>query len=411
MEAQSELQNYLEQGKQALAQGQGREAAIAYAHGAQIEKDNPMVHLGLAEANLALNNSDVVRMACRRVQELQPTGGTEGMTAQALLDLLDHKYDRALQYVDAVISQDPSIAYVHALRSHILQAKGQTYDANLARARAARQSFGGRFANCFPSLESRNGNTYATMPGNGNTRQKDDLPSFAPPPEIKPRPSQTQEQTWSRPNAMQRRAIRTRFFLSQIPGVLTFAIIVINVIVYLVEAALSHSLNISAGVILAMGAQNTPYIQQTGEYWRIFTAMFLHFDLIHIGLNMLSLYFIGRVVEMVFGPWRYLVIYFASGIIGGIITYFFQAPNSLSAGASGAIFGVFGALGAFYIINRHALGAYGRGAIMNWVFWLALNIVWNISSPGLSITDHIGGIVAGFLLGIVLIPRLGRRRI
>jgi rhomboid protease GluP len=245
------------------------------------------------------------------------------------------------------------------------------------------------------------------MPANGST-QKDERPSFAPPPEIKPRPSQ--DQTWSRPNSMQRRAIRTRFFLSQIPGILTFVIIAINVVVYLVEALLSRNLNISSDVLLAMGAQWTPLIQQTGEYWRIFTAMFLHGNLIHIGLNMLSLYFIGRVVEMVFGPWRYLVIYFASGIVGGIITYFL-APNIPVVGASGAIFGVFGALGAFYIVNRHALGAYGRGAIMNWVFWLALNLVWNISSPGLSITDHIGGLVAGLILGIVLIPRLGRRRI
>ena len=69
MEAQTDIQTYLERGKQALAQGQGREAAIAYAHAAQIEPDNPMVHLGLAEANLALGSYGVVYMACRKVQE------------------------------------------------------------------------------------------------------------------------------------------------------------------------------------------------------------------------------------------------------------------------------------------------------------------------------------------------------
>ena len=74
MEAQTDLQTYLEQGRQALAQGQGREAAIAYAHAAQIEPLNPLVHLGLAEANLALGSYGIVHMACRKTQEIAPSG-------------------------------------------------------------------------------------------------------------------------------------------------------------------------------------------------------------------------------------------------------------------------------------------------------------------------------------------------
>src|SRR5205085_9310550 len=101
----------MERGKQALAQGQGREAAIAYAHAAQIEPNNPMVHLGLAEANLALGSYGVVYMACRKVQELQPEGGVESTIAKALLNLLGCRYDRALQEVDTAISQDPGNGY------------------------------------------------------------------------------------------------------------------------------------------------------------------------------------------------------------------------------------------------------------------------------------------------------------
>ena len=86
MEAQTDIQTYLERGRQALAQGQGRDAAIAYAHAAQLEPNNPVVHLGLAEANLALGNYGVVYMACRKVQELQLAGGSESTMAQALLD-------------------------------------------------------------------------------------------------------------------------------------------------------------------------------------------------------------------------------------------------------------------------------------------------------------------------------------
>src|SRR5579864_3948278 len=108
-----EIQNYLEQGSAALAQGQAREAAIAFANGAQLEPNSPAVHLGLAEANLALGNYPVVEMASREVMALQPEKGCEAQIAQALLDLLDHRYLHALQQVDAVISVDPSIPYVH----------------------------------------------------------------------------------------------------------------------------------------------------------------------------------------------------------------------------------------------------------------------------------------------------------
>src|SRR5262249_6484216 len=115
VEAQMEIQNYLEQGRAALAQGQAREAAIAYANGAQLEPNSPAVHLGLAEANLALGNPDVVRMASHKVLELQPENGYDARVAQSLLDLLDHRYGRALQNIDAAISEEPSVAYFHAL--------------------------------------------------------------------------------------------------------------------------------------------------------------------------------------------------------------------------------------------------------------------------------------------------------
>ncbi len=135
MEAQTDVQTYMENGKQALAMGQARDAAIAYAHAAQMEPNNPAVHLGLAEANLALGSYGVVHMACRKVQELQPDGGFESLMAQALLDTLDHRYERALQDVDKAIELNPGIGYAHALRAYLLRLNGQDYDAGLARSR------------------------------------------------------------------------------------------------------------------------------------------------------------------------------------------------------------------------------------------------------------------------------------
>jgi membrane associated rhomboid family serine protease len=409
VEAQTDIQTYLEQGKQALAQGQGREAAIAYAHGAQMEPDNPLVHLGLAEANLALNNYGVVQMACKRVQELQPTGGKEGWTAQALLDLLDRRYDRALQNIDAVISEDPGVAYAHALRSYLLRALGQDYDANLARARAARLSYGGRFEGCFPELDTKpvyggyKGNTAPSTP-----------PQEVPAKEtVKETPGTTAKQeqvpTWSQPSPMRRQMVRTRFALSQYPNLVTTLLVAINVIVYLILAIMGGNIiNIPENVLIQAGAQNTPLITSTGEYWRIFTAMFIHFSILHIGLNMLSLFLVGRAVEAMFGKWRYLTIYMLSGIIGGIVTFFLD-PTALAAGASGAIFGVFGAIGVFFIVNRRALGAYGSGAIGQWIFWLGLNLVWGFTTPGIGILDHIGGLFAGMVLAFIFMPRQRRR--
>jgi len=235
----------------------------------------------------------------------------------------------------------------------------------------------------------------------------DNAPTF-----ISNRPQDERESvpTWSRPNGIQRQMVRTRFALSQRPRLVTNILIGINVAIYVVLAILSQNpFNISTDVLVNFGAQINLLVAQ-GQIWRVFTAMFLHFSITHIGLNMLSLFFVGSAVEVMYGKWRYLLIYLASGIVGGIVTFFVMPPNTLAAGASGAIFGVFGALGVFYIVNRQALGAYGRGAIGNWLFWIGLNLVFGFSIPGIGIWDHIGGLIAGMLLGFLLMPRLGGRK-
>src|SRR5712691_10294645 len=394
----------MERGKQALTQGQGREAAIAYAHAAQIEPDNPMVHLGLAEANLALGSYGVVYMACRKVQELQPEGGIESNLAQTLLDLLDRRYERALQDIKSVIDEDPANAYAHALHAYLLRLNGQDYDAGLERSRAARLSYGGRFENCFPPVEPLvAGYSDSTPPPYTGTSDQINGNVTGSPREAVP--------TWSRPSGMQRQVVRTRFWMSQNPRFLTISLIALNTAIYIVLAILSQNVvNIDQNVLVNAGAQLNILVAQ-GQVWRIFTAMFLHFSIAHIGLNMLSLFFIGPAVEVMYGKWRYLVIYLTSGIIGGIVTYFTSPPNVLAAGASGAIFGIFGALGVFYIMNRQALGRYGAGAITNWLFWLGLNLVFGFSQPGIGIWDHIGGLVAGMIIAALLMPRLRRRSV
>ncbi len=399
MEAQTDLQTYIEQGNYSLAHGQAREAAVAYAHAAQIEPENPTVHLGLAEANLGLGNLDVVRMACKRVQELQPTGGTESITAQALLDLLDAHYDRALQKVDTIIAQNPGIAYVHAMRSYLLRLSHQDYDANLARARSARLSYGGRFDGVFPEVAPLPYPTPAPYTGGYNGVENGaSTTGKLREPEPQTRIEREPVPTWERPNGMQRQVIRTRFALSQYPGLITYSLIIINVIVFAFSSLYPS--------LLDMGGQFNQLVLQ-GEYWRLFTAMFLHLNIVHIGFNMLSLFFVGRAIEVFYGKWRYLAIYLLSGIAGGILFLFTAGPSGSAVGASGAIFGIFGALGVYYIVNRRSLGVAGRGAIGNWLFWIGLNLVFGLTNSGIALTAHIGGLIAGMLIAFLLVPRMG----
>ncbi len=411
MEAQTDVQTYMERGKQALAMGQGRDAAIAYAHAAQMEPNNPAVHLGLAEANLALGSYGVVHMACRKVQELQPDGGFESLMAQALLDTLDHRYERALQDVDKAIELNPGTGYAHALRAYLLRLNGQDYDAGLARSRSARLSYGGRYENMFPEVEPMAKPGYTGTTGTPPTQPNGANNVFGVPTADGRATQREAVPPWSRPNNLQRQMIRTRFTLSQNPRFVTNILIAINVAVYLIFALLGQNIvDVSNAPYFIQFAQYNPAIlQNPADAWTIFTAMFLHFNPLHIGLNMLSLFFIGTAVEVFFGKWRYLVIYLLSGIIGGIVTLFID-PTVLAAGASGAIFGVFGALGVFYIVNRRSMGMYGNGAIMNWLFWLGLNLVWGFSDSSIGIFDHIGGLVAGIIIAILLLPRVRRRQ-
>ena len=386
MEAHIDITTYLEQGKQALAQGDGREAAIAYAHGAQLESENPLIHLGLAEANLALGSHDVVLAACRTTQDLAPDGPMEHL-AQALLDLLDQHYESALQHTDTALKDDPGNAYAHALRASLLRATNQTYDAGLARARASRLSFGGTFEHCFPPLEP--------VSPNGAQHQPTSLRSPLATPTSDPQQRQQQLSFWSHPSR-QRQMIRTRFWMSQHPRFLTSLLMALTALGFLLLLLLNQS---PAFVLLLQNA-----------FGRLVLSIFLPGSILQLTFNAMSLFFIGSTVEMLYGKWRYLVIYLVSGVVGnGVLTFF--VPGFFLVGATGAIFGVFGALGAFFIVNRRALGPAANAMLGQWVFWLLLNLVFGFAG-GTGLPLLFGGLITGLVLGVILIPplrRTGRR--
>jgi membrane associated rhomboid family serine protease len=139
-----------------------------------------------------------------------------------------------------------------------------------------------------------------------------------------------------------------------------------------------------------------------GAYWQLVTSMFAHVEVWHIGFNMLVLWFLGPQLEAVLGRARYLALYFVSGLAGSVCVYWFSDEGSSTLGASGAIFGLMGAL----LIVVYKIG----GNVQSIVGWLAINAVFTLLFPGVSWQGHLGGFLGGALVTALLVyaPK-GRR--
>ena len=161
-------------------------------------------------------------------------------------------------------------------------------------------------------------------------------------------------------------------------------------------------------VLLDFGAMFGPYISE-GEYWRLFSATFLHSGIMHLGFNGLSLFIFGQMVERWYGHARFALVYVLSGLAGSVSSYLFNSI-AIGAGASGAIFGVIGALAAFFLIQRRAFGKYAQNSLMGIGVIIAINIFIGVLTPGIDNWAHVGGLVSGFLLGLALSPRYRRAR-
>ena len=145
-----------------------------------------------------------------------------------------------------------------------------------------------------------------------------------------------------------------------------------------------------------------PWLLDQGEYWRLLAAMFLHIGLLHLLLNMWALYQLGYVFEVMFGSARFVVIYFVAGIAASITSAIFLSPVGLSAGASGAVFGILGAL--IVAIRRSPVWRHEpwtRGFTQQLMGWAALNVFIGFSFPGIDNAAHMGGFVTGLVLGFI----------
>lgn len=138
-----------------------------------------------------------------------------------------------------------------------------------------------------------------------------------------------------------------------------------------------------------------PELVRMGEWWRLLTSVFLHYEITHIMFNMVTLYFFGSIAERIFGVSRFLVIYVLAGIAGSLLSVAFAGNSSL--GASGAVFGLFGALLAFGQFNRKAFSMTIGTSVYA---LLAINLIFGFIMPNVNNWAHIGGLIGGFLIAM-----------
>ncbi|WP_175991043.1 rhomboid family intramembrane serine protease [Bacillus sp. Marseille-Q1617] len=155
--------------------------------------------------------------------------------------------------------------------------------------------------------------------------------------------------------------------------------------------------------LIEYGAKYNPLIIE-GEWWRLVTPIFLHIGLLHLLMNTLALFYLGNAVEKIYGRFRFVFVYMVSGIAGSFASYLFT--SNLSAGASGAIFGCFGALLYFGVLYPKT---FFRTMGTNIIAVILLNLAFGFTIPGIDNAGHLGGLAGGFLAaGIVSVPGLFR---
>jgi membrane associated rhomboid family serine protease len=175
----------------------------------------------------------------------------------------------------------------------------------------------------------------------------------------------------------------------------------VNVAVYLLQLAQGAPVSANAGSIYVNGVLYGPAVAD-GDWWRLLTAAFLHYGPFHLFLNMLVLYLFGPPLEGVLGSARFLLLYVAAGLAGSAGALLME-PTGLTVGASGAIYGLFGAI---LVLERQGTYVFG-GSVLP---LLVINLVITFAFPGISIGGHLGGL-AGGALAILALSRFGQRRV
>lgn len=178
----------------------------------------------------------------------------------------------------------------------------------------------------------------------------------------------------------------------------TYILIGINILIFAAETMAGGSRNRETA--LRFGAMYPPYIQR-GQWYRMFMSMFLHFGFLHLICNMYSLYNLGPGLEYFLGVPLFLLLYVVSGLSGNILSYLVETRSGrykLSAGASGAIFGL---LGAYLLIA--ILPGYGGVSLYGILHVLLINAVYTVSNRSINAMAHLGGLIGGILTTLIIL--------
>jgi membrane associated rhomboid family serine protease len=195
------------------------------------------------------------------------------------------------------------------------------------------------------------------------------------------------------------RAVRTiyggKVRPGEAPGMVTRVLIGINIVFFVITVASG------GGLVRANGGSDVyrhlaliPAAVAGGEWWRLFSAAFLHFGIAHIAFNMLALWFTGPALEAVLGKLRFLALYVLAGVGGGLLSVAIGPLDETAAGASGAIFGLFA---AFYVIARHR-----NVNTQPIAFTIVLNLVLTFSISNIDWRGHVGGLVTGAAVAAII---------
>ncbi len=183
-------------------------------------------------------------------------------------------------------------------------------------------------------------------------------------------------------------------------AICTIILIAMNVVAFLLLSF--GGMTEDPEYMLQHGAMYVPYVMEDMEYYRLFSSMFLHFGFEHLMNNMLMLAVLGWNLELEIGKVKFVIIYIMSGLCGNVLSAYGEMrfdEFAVSAGASGAVFGIIGALLYVAIRNRGRIGEIsGRGLL----FVIALSLYYGFTSEGVDNLAHIGGVLSGFLLAVLL---------
>ncbi|MDD3453493.1 MAG: rhomboid family intramembrane serine protease [Bacilli bacterium] len=178
--------------------------------------------------------------------------------------------------------------------------------------------------------------------------------------------------------------------------IVTYVLMAINIFIFLLMYILGDGSEDSA-TLINFGA-NVSILIKMGDYYRLITSAFLHIGIIHLCFNMYALYILGSQIESFFGKTKYVIIYLVSAVLGNLLSMLF-ITDSISAGASGALFGLFGALIYFGYHYRIYLGNALRTQIIPVI---AINLLLGFTLSGINVIAHIGGLVGGILITMAL---------